>query len=129
MKNESSQGTHDDTHAHPQPSLDGLIRRLVTATPEELASVEQVLDGGENLRMLSVVETSKRLRVSPWYVYDLMRRGLLEYSRPRGKFCKIPERVVDAYLTNLTKGGNIGKTGKGRHRRAGINKKRNEMPT
>ena len=107
--------------APPQPSLDGLIRRLVTATPEELATVEQMLDGGENVRLLSVIEAAKRLRVSTWYVYELMRKGALEYVKPQNGFCKIPERVLEAYVMNLTKGGNIGKSGKGKNWRAGLN--------
>ena len=94
----------------PQPSLDALLRRLVTASPEELAAIRQTLDGGgENLRLLSVIETAKRLRLSTWTVYALMRQGALEYIKPRHGFCKIPERVVDAYITtNLIKGGDIG---------------------
>jgi len=118
-------------HPSPPPTLDALLRRLVTATPEELAAVGQTLDGrardsGENLRLLSVIEAAKRLRVSTWTVYALMRKGVLEYTNPQNGFCKIPERVLEAYITkNLTTGGNVGMSGRGRNWRAGL-ARRNE---
>ena len=122
LQNESPRAANDKASKDSRPTLDGLIRRLVTATPDELAAVAHALDGGGNVRLLSVTEAAKRLGVSAWCVYELMRNGELEYLQHAKGYCKIPECVLVTYVMNRKKGGNVGKSGRGKNWRSGLSK-------
>ena len=84
------------------------MRFIFDASPEQVDEVLQVFYKGEKSRGISynytVTEAAKKLGRSPWYFYDRMNRGVLQYYQEPNCPRYIPADVLDTFFGNLTIG-------------------------
>lgn len=52
----------------------------------------------QGTEMMTVLDAAKDIGVSRWTVYNLLKQGILPYSRPASRSIRIARRDLDAYM-------------------------------
>ena len=86
-------------------SLNEVLPRLATATPDQLAAVSCLLDGQsqatstrpQDMRLLTMVEVSQTLGLSRMSVWRLTRSGKLKTIKTSGGGLRVPAWALEQF--------------------------------